>query len=182
MHIQKAILASVACFCCFTRASESSKPNHHTSSPTNTDTTSKSSTHPPEAGPSFEGFQVYTLESLNKPTLQTVPQGCKTALAARIHCNRYVSTWTNPSYHGPLNKTKVTSVCAKSCGESLENYFKQVSKNCSSVGNINNHVPELVGGRMWAGYNETCLRQPKKHEGEYCNGMSLGFLSHDLNP
>lgn len=77
--------------------------------------------------------------------------------------------FTNAGIRGSLGATNVTnSVCDEGCGESLKPYFDAVSAACDGY-QIEDAIPTLAGGSIWAGYNETCLRDTKS--GKYCNGM-----------
>jgi hypothetical protein len=116
----------------------------------------------------FVGFEVFGLDGLRN---QYVPDTCKTALSAKIYCDYWVSLFEEPSYRGTLNnKTLTDSVCDKGCGESLKQWYDNVDTACQGY-NISSQIPTLHGGRMWAGYNETCLKDSKS--GKYCNGKHL---------
>ncbi|KXG46668.1 Pectin lyase fold/virulence factor [Penicillium griseofulvum] len=118
----------------------------------------------------FPGFSLYTTDSLEDMDLSA---SCITALAERIECDLYLRTFTEPSYHGSLNNDTLTdSICDTSCGVSLSKWFKSVSQNCATY-NITGAVAPLLGGRLWAGYNETCLRDPDTDE--YCNDVIENF-------
>ncbi|KAL2759071.1 glycoside hydrolase family 55 protein [Sodiomyces alcalophilus JCM 7366] len=120
----------------------------------------------------FEGFQVYTLHGLRN---QNIPDTCKTALSAKILCDFWVSMFDEPAYRGTLyNKTLTDSVCDPGCGESLQSWFDNVDEACHGY-SISADVPTLHGGRMWAGYNETCLKDP--NSGEYCNDLIAEFTT-----
>ncbi|CAG1977927.1 unnamed protein product [Fusarium graminearum] len=62
--------------------------------------------------------------------------------------------------------------------ESLRSWFNTVELACRGY-TLGGAVPMLWAGYMWAGYNETCL---KDSSGQYCNGMAsliyLRFASH----
>ncbi|KAM5379429.1 hypothetical protein ACJZ2D_004127 [Fusarium nematophilum] len=72
-------------------------------------------------------------------------------------------------YRGPLDDTEKTdSVCDKGCGNSLRKWFNTVAEACDGH-KLDGTVPMLMGGNIWAGYNETCLLDKKT--GEYCNDV-----------
>lgn len=113
----------------------------------------------------FPGFQLYTddfISTLNLPSI------CATALTASIYCNNLLSTYTTPQWAGSLgNITLTNSVCDSGCGSSLASYFNTVQSACSGY-NITGAPPTMLGGYVWQGYNETCLKDPTT--GQYCNG------------
>ncbi|CAG8018440.1 unnamed protein product [Penicillium nalgiovense] len=114
----------------------------------------------------FDGFSIYSSDSLEKIDL---PDTCKTSLAADIKCETYLENMMSRKWHGSLNNDTLTDlVCDTSCGESLSEWFGAVQNNCGGY-NISGSPPELYGGRIWAGYNETCSKD--KATDKYCNGM-----------
>jgi hypothetical protein len=128
----------------------------------------------------FPGFQVYPPEWVRELAL---PETCKTALGQTIVCDVYVRTFMIPGYRGSLNNvTRTNSVCAPECGKSLGNWVANVRSACAGF-NITQADPVLPGGRMWAGYNETCLVDPQNPL-VYCNGKKhpLQLLSRGPYP
>ncbi|KAJ9199434.1 hypothetical protein DTO164E3_4746 [Paecilomyces variotii] len=123
----------------------------------------------------FEGFQLYDpsdLEGLTAP--------CVTALTRIIKCDSYLLKFQEAFYHGSLgNDTLADSVCDKSCGASLQEWFDTVSMSCAGQ-NVTGAVPTKLGGIVYQGYNETCLKDPGS--GKYCNDIISGFtLVADIN-
>jgi hypothetical protein len=117
-------------------------------------------------GRKFIGFQAYTKDWTK---YLSVPEVCKTALTQAILCDFQVKTFQNPGYRGSLgNVTRTNAVCDKGCGASLQSWFANVDSSCRGF-NISGSHPTLVGGRMWAGYNETCLVN-NDQSGDFCNG------------
>ncbi|KAM0188779.1 hypothetical protein ACHAPI_010388 [Fusarium lateritium] len=120
----------------------------------------------------FPGFQVHTLQGLRN---QVVPDTCKTALSAKILCDNWVYTFLEPAYRGSLgNMTLTDSICSKGCGESLKSWFDNVSSACDGY-DVAGDIPTLHGGRMWAGYNETCVKDSTTSK--YCNEVILDFTT-----
>ncbi|CAG8905451.1 unnamed protein product [Penicillium egyptiacum] len=118
----------------------------------------------------FEGWSIYSSTSLEEIDL---PDACKTSLTAKIKCDTYLGSMMSRSWHGSLNNDTLTDlVCDTSCGESLSEWFTVVQNNCGGY-NISGSPPELYGGRIWAGYNETCSKD--KDTDEYCNDIIGDF-------
>lgn len=112
----------------------------------------------------FPGFTVYTPNTLPTP----LPDDCVTALSATIKCEDTVFSFWEPSYHGSLGDIELTNaVCDSGCGKSLASWFHNVQTYCAGHP-LSNYPAELYAGNMWAGWNETCYRDP--NSGLYCNG------------
>lgn len=115
----------------------------------------------------FSGFNIYKSATLDEFDF---PISCKTALTGSIDCNSYLGTMMMPMYHGSLhNDTLTKSLCASTCGSSLQSWFDSVQTNCAGY-NISGAPPEMYGGRLWAAYNETC--SVDKDSEKYCNGRN----------
>ncbi|KAF9893487.1 hypothetical protein FE257_010799 [Aspergillus nanangensis] len=107
----------------------------------------------------FPGFQIYALENLNK--VAELSATCKTALSQTIHCAPYLETRQSPSVGQYFeNSTDADIICAPSCGESLKSWFDNVSSGCMNQTLGNSH-PTLLGGYIYAAYNQTCLKDTK---------------------
>ena len=82
-----------------------------------------------------------------------------------------------PSYHGSLrNATLTDEVCTETCSASLRTWFDTVVDSCADE-DFGDGVPQRFGGYIWAGWNETCIQDPKTKE--YCNGKSKLDLIFD---
>ncbi|KAE8381463.1 pectin lyase fold/virulence factor [Aspergillus bertholletiae] len=98
----------------------------------------------------FTGFTIYEPDYLPS----SFSDSCVTALTATIKCDLNVFQFSEPAYHGTLgNDTLTDMVCDQSCGESL--------------------ATTIIGGNMWAGWNETCYKDPQT--GQYCNDIISKF-------
>ncbi|KAH7309114.1 LysM domain protein [Stachybotrys elegans] len=118
----------------------------------------------------FPGFQVYTMDELRNFDGSNV---CKTALSSKILCDEWVGTFQQAQWRGTLNnKTLTDSVCDLGCRDSLRGWFGDVQTACRGF-NISSQLPTTLGGRMWAGYNETCIKDSKT--GQYCNDLIAAF-------
>ncbi|RSL89261.1 hypothetical protein CDV31_015909 [Fusarium ambrosium] len=113
----------------------------------------------------FAGFLVHQPDDVAELDVSDV---CRTALTQRILCDSEVDTFADRRYRGPLDSRNQTdSVCDAGCGESLRSWFDAVATACEGY-TIGGAVPMLLGGNIWAGYNETCL---VNESGEYCNDV-----------
>ncbi|KAF7946088.1 uncharacterized protein EAE97_005126 [Botrytis byssoidea] len=118
----------------------------------------------------FTGFQLYQEDFVS--TLE-LPNTCLTALTASIHCDSLLATYTTPQWAGSLENDMLTdSVCDPGCGSSIAFYFNTVSSSFAGY-NITSAPPVMLGGFVWKGYNETCLKDPTS--GLYCNDLILDF-------
>ncbi|KAM5345658.1 hypothetical protein ACJ41O_011519 [Fusarium nematophilum] len=103
----------------------------------------------------FDAYQVWTAEELDEFQL---PDSCVSALLEGIECDRSIRTFKIPAQRTTLGPEFVTDlVCQRSCGESLAAWFNGVATACAGY-EIEHADPTLYGGSMWAGYNETCLK------------------------
>lgn len=113
-------------------------------------------------------FRVYEVADLDN---YDVGDACVSALSADIACNPYIRSFMELSYRGSLENVTLTSeICTGTCSASLRKWFDAVSKDCAgkSFGS-SNAVLTQYGGNIWAGWNETCVKDPKTKR--YCNGM-----------
>lgn len=112
-------------------------------------------------------FTIYDPKSLDV----SLGASCIEALSARIDCHEYVLNFMEPTYRISLqNQTLTESICMSDCSASLEGWFDSVTGSCAGK-TVRGAIPTKFGGYMWAGLNETCVRDPKT--GDYCNGMCL---------
>jgi hypothetical protein len=119
----------------------------------------------------FPGFQIIDLTDLDGLTAT-----CATALTQTIHCSYYFLSYQSPRVGVSLqNATLTDEICGSSCGTSLAQWFENVASNCANetIGDTN---PTLIGGYIWEGYNQTCLKDPSS--GQYCTGMSTSLREY----
>jgi hypothetical protein len=113
----------------------------------------------------YTGFQLYDSRALTKFDLS---DSCKMALQQTIHCHNHVHSWQYLGYRRSLFNQEFTDyVCDPQCEQSLQDYYNQVDGACAGS-EIHSAVPTLRPGRLWAGFNETCLRSEDGKD--YCNG------------
>ncbi|OBS26191.1 hypothetical protein FPOA_00132 [Fusarium poae] len=117
----------------------------------------------------FPGFQVYQADDVLE---FEVSSACQTALTRRVLCDSQVDEFAERRYRGALeSRNRTDSVCDAGCGESLRSWYEAVVTACKGY-TLDEAVPMLLGGNMWAGYNETCL---KNDAGDYCNDVISKF-------
>ncbi|KAH7329285.1 LysM domain protein [Stachybotrys elegans] len=125
----------------------------------------------------FEGFTIYNMTDIEEMSTK-YPSACVTALTQRIECDDNVKSFSGYEYRGSFGDTAVTdSICDAGCGRSLEWWYGRVSTACRGYTLDDGALPTLRGGRMYAGYNETCLRAPQGDK--YCNDIIAGYTSVD---
>lgn len=118
-----------------------------------------------------EGIQLYLPESLDV----TLGNSCIDALAATIDCHSYVQTFTELRYRQSLqNVTLTDAICAPGCSQSLRGWFDSVSTACAGK-MVGGAIPTKYGGYMWAGWNETCVKDPRTKK--YCNDVIHNFTA-----
>ncbi|KAF7544086.1 hypothetical protein G7Z17_g10231 [Cylindrodendrum hubeiense] len=113
-------------------------------------------------------FRIYEVADLDT---YDVGDACVSALSADITCNSYIRSFMQSSYRGSLeNITLTDQICTGICSASLRKWFDTVSKDCAGkTFASSNTVPALYGGYIWAGWNETCIKDPKTRR--YCNDI-----------
>ena len=73
------------------------------------------------------------------------------------------------AYRGSLRNGALTDdVCSGECLGSLAGWLNEVTARCRSK-TVDGSVPHRLGGYPWAGFNETCVRDPRTRQ--YCNGI-----------
>ncbi|RBR26167.1 uncharacterized protein FIESC28_01058 [Fusarium coffeatum] len=119
-------------------------------------------------------FRIYEAENLES---HGFPESCVSALSADITCDPYIRSFMQPRYRGSLrNVTLTDQICVGTCSGSLRKWVDTVSKECAgeSFGSANN-APTRYGGNIWAGWNETCIKDPRTKK--YCNDIIDEFSS-----
>lgn len=121
----------------------------------------------------FPGYRVWTTQMLDHLYGLVLPDTCKNALTEIIACSNLTTEYQAPglqTWLGTANDTD--SVCAPSCGKSLKTWFDSVSIACAGY-EVNDALPTLLGGRIWDGWNQTCLKDTAT--GKYCGEIIQGF-------
>ncbi|GIJ91455.1 hypothetical protein Asppvi_010421 [Aspergillus pseudoviridinutans] len=126
----------------------------------------------------FPGFQIYGSESVY---LEDLTPTCQTAMTQTIKCHDVLQGWQQPVYRGSLDDAELTdAVCDTGCGRSLESYYNGVTAACQGQNftvAAGVTFPARAGGTIWAGYNETCLKDDNTKK--YCNDIIDAFTEVD---
>jgi hypothetical protein len=118
-------------------------------------------------GRDFRGFHIWSSVT-ESDDLKGLPAACKTSLTQLVKCDPYALMFLEENYRGSLdNDTLTESVCDQSCATSLESWFDNVDSTCAGY-NVTGSAATKYGGRIWSGWNETCLKDTTS--GKYCNG------------
>ncbi|RBR26163.1 uncharacterized protein FIESC28_01054 [Fusarium coffeatum] len=98
---------------------------------------------------SSAAFSLYYAEDLER---KNVGDACVKAMSADIDCPVYIRSFKQGGYYASLgNVTLTDEIFASACANE-----KKVDD-----------VPQFYGGYIWAGWNETCDKDPKTNR--YCN-------------
>ncbi|RAH79622.1 hypothetical protein BO86DRAFT_148154 [Aspergillus japonicus CBS 114.51] len=137
------------------------------------------------ASPSnFRGFQLWNENNkLHVKTLSKLSPACRASMTQRIHCHaktrslqRQWARWRKGS--GLENNTLSDLVCDSGCGESLAAWVRSVERDCATLEERMLFLT-LRGGQLWAGWNETCLRDAGT--GRYCGDVINNFTTPFLD-
>ncbi|KAF4973425.1 hypothetical protein FSARC_250 [Fusarium sarcochroum] len=124
-------------------------------------------------------FNVYDAEYLNSK--YKIGEACVQALSADIACHQRVSSFLHPNLRGPLEDVALTdAVCSNTCSQSLRDWFETAAKDCKGekFGVTNGDIlPSQYGGYLWAGWNETCLKDEETNR--YCSDILHEFPNFD---
>ncbi|KPM44181.1 hypothetical protein AK830_g2384 [Neonectria ditissima] len=120
----------------------------------------------------IRAFRIYEDTDLDN---YDVGDACVSALSADIACHPEIHSFLQPSYRGSLeNVTLTDEICTGTCSASLRKWFNTVSNDCAGKSDeFNGNPPTRYGGYVWAGWNETCVKDPKTKK--YCNDIIDGF-------
>ncbi|KAF2820810.1 hypothetical protein CC86DRAFT_360066 [Ophiobolus disseminans] len=115
-------------------------------------------------------FTIYDSSTLIDDSLG---EDCRAALTATFDCSPVVQTFQELSYRGDLDVALTDSICTQDCLSSLKSWFDSVAVKCAGK-SVSEGVPTRYGGYMWAGYNETCVKDPRPPRA-YCNNVIANF-------
>ncbi|KAJ4087132.1 hypothetical protein NW760_013789 [Fusarium oxysporum] len=115
----------------------------------------------------------FTLYNATELENKNVGDSCVKALAANIACPKHIRSFVAPSVHGSLkNITLTNEICTGTCSASLRSWFNNVVSACAND-DFGDGVPQRLGGYIWAGWNETCIKDPRSKK--YCNDIIAEF-------
>jgi hypothetical protein len=108
-------------------------------------------------GREFRGFHVWDSVT-DFDDLKGLSAAYKTSLTQLAKCDPYAFMFLEEKYRGSLkNDTLTESVCDENCATSLESWFDNVGSTCAGY-NVSGAATTKYGGRIWSGWNETCLK------------------------
>ncbi|RKK66488.1 hypothetical protein BFJ69_g15352 [Fusarium oxysporum] len=110
-------------------------------------------------------FRIYEADDLNN-----VDESCSSALLADINCHPQIRSFVALRYRGSLeNVTLTDEICVEPCSVSLRGWFNTVAEKCNVDDSDSDTIPMQLGGNIWAGWNETCIKDHKTKK--YCNDI-----------
>jgi hypothetical protein len=122
----------------------------------------------------FDGIRHYEAGEVNA----FLGGECNRALVAKIDCPEFVLAFTEPRYHESLQDADLAdAICTDTCSDSLRTWFDDVTTACEGRTAVGSDTPARYGGFMWAGWNETCLRDTDS--GLYCVDIMQNFANVD---
>ncbi|KAF7553491.1 hypothetical protein G7Z17_g3623 [Cylindrodendrum hubeiense] len=123
----------------------------------------------------FLGTGAFTIYDATDLEHYNIGDACVKALSADVACNPYIRSFMRLGYQGSLeNVTLTDEICVDTCSGSLREWFGTVSSDCTGeTFGSSASVPTRSGGYIWAGWNETCIKDPETEE--YCNDIIDGF-------
>ncbi|KAH3334474.1 hypothetical protein KXW81_004857 [Aspergillus fumigatus] len=112
----------------------------------------------------FPGFYLWDGE-MDRDVLSRVSSTCKASLTRLVECHDQVYMLRALQWRGSMHNDTLTDLmCDKTCGQSLQLWFESVLAGCARE---QDHVVLAEpGGIIWAGWNETCVKDP--NTGKYC--------------
>ncbi|KAL2811038.1 pectate lyase superfamily protein-domain-containing protein [Aspergillus granulosus] len=120
----------------------------------------------------FTGFHMYE-ESTDSHFLSEFTSVCRTSMTQRIDCHDETYLLQGRSWKGGLgNDTLSDLVCSPGCEASIASWFNGVAGNCATE-KERALIPTRLGGQLWAGWNETCLKDPDTDR--YCGDVIADF-------
>lgn len=125
----------------------------------------------------FRGFQLWSeTDKLDAKTLSKVSAACRASMTRRIHCHektrslrvRFGWRFGRQRRRLGLGSDALSDLfCDSGCGESIAAWFQSVERDCATL-EERILFPAQRGGQLWAGWNETCLRDEGSER--YCGG------------
>lgn len=119
-------------------------------------------------------YQAYSPQDLTGTRLS---DSCKSMLSTTLQCDPFVDEFRVVKYRGSLPDDKTTrTVCDQGCGVALGFWYHASQEACRDE-LLYDAPATIVPGRIWQGWNETCIIEPKTNMN--CNGLNPLNLSFD---
>jgi hypothetical protein len=113
-------------------------------------------------------FQIYTADLLRELRLG---DDCLSAATASIRCDDKLNAFRNgEATPYQYNTREKDDICNFGCGVSLASWVNGVRRSCRRASLTSNYPITLPGGYMWAGWNQTCLKDRMTYK--YCSGTA----------
>ncbi|KAJ5770502.1 uncharacterized protein N7511_002553 [Penicillium nucicola] len=128
----------------------------------------------------FRGFQLWS--KVDKLDAKPLSPACKASMTRRIHCHkktRSLQRQLGRRRRGSGLGSEALSdlVCDSRCGESIAAWVESVERDCATL-EERMLFPSMRGGQLWAGWNETCLRDERT--GRYCGDVMDDFTTSSI--
>lgn len=130
--------------------------------------------------PDFRGFQIWSeTDKLDAKLLSKVSPACRASMTQRVRCHKKTRSLQRQLGRrrrvlGLGSDALSDLVCDSGCGESIAAWFEGVERDCATL-EERILFPARRGGQLWAGWNETCLRNEETER--YCGGRFFLSLS-----
>ncbi|KAJ5189018.1 hypothetical protein N7491_005340 [Penicillium cf. griseofulvum] len=133
--------------------------------------------------PDFRGFQLWhETGKLDAKHLSKFSPACRASMTRRIHCHKKTRSlqrqFGRRSRGLGLGSDALSDlVCDSSCGESIAAWFEGVERDCATL-EERVFFPAQRGGQLWAGWNETCLRNEgtERYCGDVIDEFTTSFI------
>ncbi|PYI31333.1 hypothetical protein BP00DRAFT_177404 [Aspergillus indologenus CBS 114.80] len=128
----------------------------------------------------FRGFQLWSENNKSHiRMLSKLSPACRASVTQKIHCHPETRSlqrqWARWKQGPGLGNDKLSDlVCDSGCGGSIAAWFQSVERDCATL-EERMLFPTLRGGQLWAGWNETCLRDART--GRYCGDVINNFTT-----
>lgn len=115
----------------------------------------------------FTGYYLYSSPN-SDDLLNKVSSTCKTAMTRLIECADETYSFLQPAWPQAYANDTLADICDSRCELSIKTWYDDVTTYCSQF-DTKEDVMNYRGGILWAGWNQTCLKDPDS--GSYCGGV-----------
>ncbi|KAL4795045.1 hypothetical protein BDV19DRAFT_389702 [Aspergillus venezuelensis] len=120
----------------------------------------------------FIGFALYG-DEIDAAYLSKFSTSCRTSMTQSIDCHDETYLLQGQIWRGGLdNDTLSDLICDHVCEASSSSWFGGFVRNCN-MEKERELIPTRLGGQLWAGWNETCLKDPETDR--YCGDIIDDF-------